>query len=58
MGAHLVGYFEKIGAERGSAGRMKLAMLTLVSSAKASNEPDSPENIRKFEEAMAKIRQT
>ena len=56
MGARLVGYFDKIGAELGAAGRMKLAMLTLISSAKASNEPDSPENIRKFEEAMAKIK--
>lgn len=58
MGAQLVGYFEKIGAEFGATGRMKLAMLTLVSSANASNEEDSAENIRRFEEAITQVRKT
>jgi hypothetical protein len=49
MGAQLVGYFEKIGAEFGATGRMKLAMLTLIGSVNAGAEEDSPENIRKFE---------
>lgn len=48
MGAQLVGYFEKIGAEFGATGRMKLAMLTLIGSVNAGAEEDSPENIRKF----------
>jgi hypothetical protein len=58
MGAQLVGYFEKVGAEFGAAGRMKLAMLTLITSAKAGSEADSAENIRKFEEAIGQLRRT
>jgi hypothetical protein len=48
-GPQLAGYFEKIGAEFGTTGRMTLAMLTLVSSASASSEEDSAENVRKFD---------
>ena len=37
-------------------GRMKLAILTKVASAKAAEEADSPENIRLFEQALLQLR--
>ncbi len=58
MGARLVGYFEKAAAQYGAMGRMKLAMLTSISSAKAEGEADSPENIKKFEQALEQLQQT
>jgi hypothetical protein len=54
MASVLVSYFEKA-AEKGAAARVKLAMLTKMSSAQASEAPDSPENIKLFEDALAKI---
>lgn len=56
MGAQLVGFYEKVAKEFGFEGRMKLALLTTISSTKAEAEPDSPENIKKFEEAVAQLR--
>lgn len=58
MGAKLVGYFEKVSQEFGPTGRMNLALLTTISSAKAATEEDSPANIKKFEEAIAQLRQS
>jgi hypothetical protein len=55
MGAQLLEYYEKVGKEFGSEGRMKLALLTMVTSMSASGEKDSPENIQKFENAIAQI---
>ena len=56
MAARLLDYFEQIKKEHGNVGRMKLAMLTQISSARAGTEADSPENIQKFEEALAQVR--
>jgi hypothetical protein len=56
MAAALVGYFSEMGKEFGLAGRMKLAMLTKISSEKAESIEDSPENIRAFEEAVKQLR--
>jgi len=57
MAAKLVTYYTLIAKEYGIAGRMKLAMLTHISSEMAETAADSPENIRKFEEAAQQIRQ-
>ena len=57
MAAQLVNFYEKVAQEHGVVGRMKLAMLTQISSVKAKAEEDSPENIRKFEAALTQIRQ-
>ena len=35
---------------------MRLAILTSISSPKAGAEPDSPENIQKFEKAMKELK--
>ena len=56
MGARLIYFFEQASKEYGAVGRMKLAMLTKVSSVKAQDETDSAENIKKFEQALAQLR--
>jgi hypothetical protein len=56
MGAQLLGYYEKVTKEFGVKGRMKLALLTMVTSMTAGSEDDSPANIQKFEQAMAQIK--
>ena len=58
MGARLLGYYEKVTKEYGIKGRMKLALLTSITSMTAENEDDSPGNIKKFEEAMAQIKKS
>ena len=39
----------------GISGRMKLALLTKISSEKAGTEADSPENIELFEQTMFQL---
>ena len=56
MAAELVGFYEKVNRELGAIGRMKLAMLTRVSSVQAEKEPDSPANIKKFTDAIAQLK--
>ena len=55
MGTVLVSYFEKAKAKGGLAAQVKLAMLTKLSSEQASAVADSPENVKKFDEALAQI---
>jgi hypothetical protein len=56
MGAKLVEAFSRAAQEFGIPGRMKLAMLTKMSSGLAQTEPDSPQNIKMFEEALQQLR--
>lgn len=58
MGAQLIAYYEKVAKEFGIKGRMKLALLTSITSVTASDEDDSPANIQKFEQAIAQIKKT
>jgi len=55
MGKILAGFFDKAKAAGGMAAGIKLAMLTKMSQTQALDEPDSPENIKKFEMAMASV---
>ena len=55
MGKMLVSYYDEAGS-LGLQARMKLAMLTKIPSAKAADEPDSPESVKLFRDAMAQIR--
>jgi hypothetical protein len=57
MAAKLTEYYAQATKEYGVMGRMKLAMLTKISSEKAGNEPDSPENIKLFEQALIQLKQ-
>ncbi len=56
MGARLVAHYEEIGKELGALGRMKLAMLTHIPSAKAQDAEDSPANVQLFQNAIAQLR--
>ena len=56
MGQKLEGYYEEAANIGGLKAKMRLAILTGISSVKAATEPDSPENIQKFEKAMQEIR--
>lgn len=55
MGKKLLSYFEAAKAKGGLSAQVKLAAITKMSSAKATNEQDSPENIALFEKAMSMI---
>jgi hypothetical protein len=56
MAAKLNEFYKQAAQEFGLAGRIKLAMLTKVSSEKAEAAEDSPENIRIFEQALQQLR--
>jgi hypothetical protein len=56
MAAKLNEFYAQASKEFGITGRMKLAMLTKISSEKAGTEADSPENIKLFEQAMAQLK--
>lgn len=55
MGKELKKYFEKANQIGGVKAQMRLSLITKMSIIKANNEPDTPENIRKFEEALKEI---
>ena len=56
MAAKLNEYYAKAAKEYGVMGRMKLAMLTKISSEKAALEADSPDNIKLFEQAWGQLK--
>lgn len=56
MAAKLNEFYKQAAQEFGLAGRIKLAMLTKISSEKAETAEDSPENIRVFEQALKQLR--
>lgn len=55
MGAKLFAFYEKAKALGGIKGQMRMAVLTRMPSARAKEAPDSPENIKKFEEALSEL---
>jgi hypothetical protein len=56
MAGKLNDFYKQAAQEFGLAGRIKLAMLTKISSEKAEAAEDSPENIRIFERAIQQLR--
>jgi|HubBroStandDraft_5_1064220.scaffolds.fasta_scaffold515616_2 hypothetical protein len=56
MAAKLNEFYKQAAQEFGLAGRIKLAMLTKISSEKAEAAEDSPDNIRIFEQALQQLR--
>ena len=57
MAAKLNAFYAEATKQYGVMGRMKLAMLTKISSEKAGTEADTPENIKLFEQAMLQLKQ-
>ncbi|MFQ6028823.1 MAG: hypothetical protein ACE5Q6_15170, partial [Dehalococcoidia bacterium] len=55
MGTKLAAYFDQAGQLGGLEAKVKLAMMTKLSRGVANDAPDSSENIKMFEEAMAGI---
>jgi hypothetical protein len=55
MGSKLVSYFDKAKEKGGLSAQVKLAMLTKMSSATAMAAPDSSDNIKLFDDALAKL---
>lgn len=56
MAEKLTNFFEEAKKLGGLKAKMRLAVLTDVSSVKAPSEPDSSENIKKFDEAMKELK--
>lgn len=56
MAAKLTAFYAEATKQYGVMGRMKLAMLTKISSEKAGTEADTPENIKLFEQAMQQLK--
>jgi len=56
MAARLTQIFDQARALGGPQGVVKLAILTKMSSQTASTAPDSPENVKLFVEAFAKLK--
>ncbi|MCK5125439.1 MAG: hypothetical protein KAR42_04225 [candidate division Zixibacteria bacterium] len=55
MGQKLVEYYKIVSDHSGIRGKSTLAGITKIPSIKAALEPDSPELIKTFEEAVKKI---
>ncbi|HPI37787.1 MAG TPA: hypothetical protein PK397_07570 [Ignavibacteriaceae bacterium] len=55
MAAKLISYYKKAKELGGIKAEMRLAIITKIPSAKAEVAPDTPENIRLFENALAEI---
>lgn len=56
MGQKLKDFFDEAKQIGGIKAQMRLAMITKTSSAKAVGEPDSPDNIAKFQAAIKEIK--
>jgi hypothetical protein len=56
MATKLTEYYSQAAKEFGTMGRMKLAMLTKISSEKAAAEADTPANIDLFQKALVQLR--
>lgn len=56
MGQRLSSYFALVRKEWGLPGQIRFAMLTKMSSVKAKEAEDSPENVALFERALEKLR--
>jgi hypothetical protein len=56
MADKLSKYYEDANAMGGIKAKMRLSVLTGIPSSKAASEADSPENIEKFEKAMAELK--
>ena len=56
MAARLIEFYDQAANEFGLSGRIKLALLTKISSEKAGAVEDSPDNIRVFEQALEQLR--
>ena len=55
MGERLLQFYKYIEDKEGISGKIRLAQLTLITSARARSEADAPELIERFKKAIEKI---
>jgi len=55
MGVKLNDYYEKANRMGGLKAKMRLAVLTKIPSSRAVELPDSPENVKLFEDGMREL---
>jgi hypothetical protein len=55
MAEKLMKYYKYVSDEKGMVGKMQLAQLTKIPSTQAAIEPDTPDKIRLFRDAIAKL---
>jgi len=55
MGQRLAKFYEFMDGNGGLPAKMRLAMMTGIPSTKVDAEPDSPENLAKFRNAVKEI---
>jgi hypothetical protein len=56
MGIQMKNRYDEVGREMGPVGRMKLAMLTKLSSNHAAGAEDSVSNLKLVDDAIAQLR--
>jgi hypothetical protein len=56
MGAKLLDYYEQAKTMGGLKAQMRLAMITKIPSSKATTEPDSPDNVKIFDNAIYELK--
>ncbi|MCG8699660.1 MAG: hypothetical protein MI922_16515 [Bacteroidales bacterium] len=56
MAQKLIEFYNEADRVGGIKAKMRLAIISKLPSVKAETEPDSPENIAKFEKAMEEIK--
>ena len=56
MAEQLVSFFEKAKKMGGMKAQMRLSLITKKSIVKAKAEEDTPENIKKFEDAITELK--
>lgn len=57
MAEKLIKYYQYVSEEKGFSGKVQLATSTKVPSTQAALEPDSPELLKVFKDAVEKITQ-
>lgn len=55
MGTQLVSYYEKAKAVGGFKAQMRMSLITKITIKEAASEPDSPENLGLFTQALKEI---
>jgi len=55
MAEKLIKYYAYVGQEKGLGAKIELATITKIPSTTAATAPDSPENLKLFQEAVEKI---
>jgi hypothetical protein len=56
MGVKLAAFYNEANEVGGARARIKMAIITKLSTEKAMAAPDSPENIKVFQEALSTIK--